>query len=107
MRAERFLRGAALIAGAINSAPLKSASFGAFLAETRKARNCDQFDKLKFECGSIVSGRKVGKLTIHQSRVANRCIPDVSGGNAGCCTHGRHGLSPLTGREKFDDMVVR
>ena len=41
-------------------APLRSASFGAFLAETRKARNCDQFDKLKFEFRSIESGGNVG-----------------------------------------------
>ena len=33
-----ILKRAALIAGAINSASLKSASFGTFLAETRKVR---------------------------------------------------------------------
>jgi hypothetical protein len=31
--------------------------------------------KLKFECGSILSGRKVEKLTIHQSRVITGHCP--------------------------------
>ena len=49
----KILKRAALIAGAINSAPLKSASFGTFLAETRKVRRTNRNDKLKFEFTSI------------------------------------------------------
>jgi hypothetical protein len=44
-----ILKRAALIAGAINSAPLKSASFGTFLAETRKVRRVYLYDKFQFE----------------------------------------------------------
>jgi hypothetical protein len=51
-----------LIAGAINSASLKSASFGAFLAETRKAHKCDWFAKLKFELPQYRIGRECGIL---------------------------------------------
>ena len=43
-----ILKRAALIAGEINSAPLKSASFGTFLAETRKVQRINQSNKLKF-----------------------------------------------------------
>jgi hypothetical protein len=43
-----------LIAGAINSAPLKSASFGTFLAETRKVRSACQKDKSQFIPGKML-----------------------------------------------------
>ena len=55
-----ILKRAALIAGAINSAPLKSASFGTFLAETRKVQRINQCDKLKLRLSVLISRNNKG-----------------------------------------------